>query len=170
MLQAQTTSCKAIVEESTVKVRHVEISPELKKSLTIQSVFYEKYGKITPEEINELPEGVVMYPIKSLYRTVSGCTREHHYQLIQYNQPLLGGETTANIISDIHKCDKTNNPQYLPLKAYVDMNYIALCGHFPYAFQVAYDAYTTGILSDRAKELEKRVNERYTEIEQLINR
>ncbi len=159
----------SIFEGSTVKVRHVEISPELKKVLKIQRVFYEKYGKITLEEIKELPAGAVIYPIKSLYRTVSGCTHEHHYQLIHYHQPLLGNETTANIISDIRKCDETNNPQYLPLKDYVESRYVRLCEHFPYAFQVAYDIYTTGTLSDRAKELEKRVNDRYTEIERLID-
>ena len=157
------------VEEIIGKVRHVEISPELKKALKIRSVFYEKYGKITPEEINELPEGAVTYPIKSLYRTVSGCTREHHCQLIHYHQPLLGNKTTANIIDDIRKSDPFTNREYLPLRDYVNRHYVELCDYFPYAFQVAYDAYTTRVLSDRAQELKKRVIDRYFEIEDLID-
>ena len=160
---------KSIFEGTDVKVRRIEVSPEFKKLLRIQRAFSEKYGKITPEELKELPEGVVAYPIKPLYRTVSGCTREDHCQLIHYHQPLLGDKTTANILREIRECDKTNNQQYMPLKAYIESHFASLCDYFPYAFQVAYDIYTTGTLSEHAKALEKRVNDRYAEIERLID-
>jgi hypothetical protein len=160
---------KSIFEGTDVKVRHIEISPELKKVLKMQRAYREKYDKITPEEINELPEGAVTYPINALHRTVSGCTSKHHCQLIHYHQPLLGNKTTANILREIRESAKTNNQRYLPLKSYIESHFARLCEYFPYAFQVAYDIYTTGTLSDRAKELEKRLNDRYAEIEQLID-
>ena len=160
---------KSIFEGTDVKVRRIEVSPKFKKLLRMQKAYNEKYDKITPEEINELPEGTFAYPTKALYRTISGCTREHHCQLIHYHQPLLGNKTTANIIREIRECDETNNPQYAPLKSYVESHFASLCEYFPYAFQVAYDIYTTGTLSDRAKELENRLNARYAEIEQIID-
>ena len=165
----QSISRKSIFEGTNVKVRQIELSPSLKKALRMQRAFSEKYSKITPEEINELPEGAVAYPTRALHRTISGCTHEHHCQLIHYHQPVLGNKTTANIIRDIRECNETNNPQYLPLKDYVESHFVSLCEYFPYAFQVAYDVYTTGALSDRTKELEKRLNDRYTEIEHLID-
>ena len=161
---------KEILDELGIKVVPIELSEEPDRTRKTREIYDTLYHRITAEEIKELPTGTLTEPIKrAVYRILPGCKGDEHIQLIHYPQPILDNRTTFQYLRAIKDCGEGKNASYLPFKDYVTANYQQLYEYFPFAIQVAYDIHTTGTISDRSIELEKRIAERYSNIRQSLS-
>ena len=159
MMQAQAiTPRKSVFEGTNVKVTHIELPPATQRALQAYSANERIHHRITPEEVKELPQGFLTSPPeRAISRTVSGCNRDEHVQLIHYPQPVLDNLSTAQFLTKVQESTETKNAAYLPFKEYVKQHYKWMWSYFPYAAQVAHDIRVIGTLSDKAIALEKRV-------------
>ena len=157
----QQTPRKSIFEGTDVEVRRVEIDPKFARFLTVNNEYKRLYKTATTEELKAMPSGVLFYGT-GLYRSISNASPLDHTQLACYKQPLLGGESVDSLL---RKINEDNTGKYSPeIKEYIRINRIQTFEYFPFAFQLAYDIYTTGTISDKANELKKVVDDRYAKI------
>ena len=150
-------------QTDSFRTLRIEVPDMLLKSIEAHQEYNESYSTITEDEIKELPSGTLLYPSsRKLYRTIAGQNAlKLHLQLVHYPQPLLGGISTADYLTLIKECSEDRHSMYLQFKEYITEHFLWLCEYFPYGFQVAYDIHTNMQISDRSRELEKRVAARY---------
>ena len=157
----QQTPCNAIFEDINANVRQVEIDLKFARFLKANNEYKRLYKTATTEELKAMPSGVLFYRT-GLCRSITNASPLDHNQLIYYNQPLLGGASVDAILREIND-DSTG--KYAPeIKEYIRINRIQTFEYFPFAFQLAYDLYTTGTISDKANELKKIIDDRYAKI------
>lgn len=157
----QQTPHKSIFEGTNVKVRHIDIDPKLARFLKAKSEYTRIYKTATNEELKAMPSGV-LFCRTGLCRNVANAGPLDHVQLICYNQPLLGGESVDSLL---RKITDDNTGKYSPeIKEYIRINRVQTFEYFPFAFQLAYDLYTTGTISDKANELKKVIDDRYAKL------
>jgi hypothetical protein len=166
MMQAQATAPRrSVFEDTNVKAKHIELPPETQRALQVHSAYERVHHCITPEEVKELPQGFLTSPPeRAIYRTVSGCNRDEHVQLIHYPQPVLDNLSTAQFLNKVKESTETEDAAYLPFKEYIKQHYSWMWSYFPYAAQVAHDIRVIGALSDKAIALEKRVEKYRAEV------
>lgn len=158
----QQTQCKSIFEGTNAKVRQIELDPKFARFLKANNEYKRLYKTATTEELKAMPSGVLLCGTNSLYRHISGAGPLDHVQLACYKQPLLGGESVNYLLRKITEDD---TGKYSPeIKEYIRINRIQTFEYFPFAFQLAYDLYTTGTISEKTNELKKVIDDRYAEI------
>lgn len=161
MSVSQQTPRKSIFEGTNVKVRQIDIDPKFERFLKANGEYRRLYKTATTEELKAMPSGVLCCRT-GLYRQISNASPLDHVQLICYNQPLLGGESVDSLLRKISDDD---TGKYSPeIKEYIRINRVQTFEYFPFAFQLAYDIYTTGTISEKTNELKKVIDDRYAEI------
>lgn len=161
------TPCKSIFADGKIKVRHIEVSPELRRIFNANREYDKLYPTLTDEEYKEMPEGVLLRPT-GIFRTISGCGSRDHKQLIYYRQPLLGNYTTDRIIKNFINEHTSDDPKMEELVKYIKNRQMAIYSYFPLAFQIAYDISTTGNLSERTYELAEKYDRRFAAIMETL--
>ena len=157
----QPTPCKSIFEDTDGNIRSVEIDPKFARFLKANNEYKRLYKTATTKELKAMPSGVLFYRT-GLCRSITNASPLDHNQLACYNQPLLGGES---VDSFLRKIVDDSTGKYAPeIKEYIRINRIQTFEYFPFAFQLAYDLYTVGTISDKANELKKIIDDRYAKI------
>jgi hypothetical protein len=167
IIQTMQTPRKSIFAGTDIKVRQIELSPEVRRLLLASKEYDRLYPTLTDEEYREMPEGVAI-SATGLFRTVSGCGARDHKQLIHYKQPILDDYTTDAYIKWIINTPTYGNPDMENLIKYIKDRQMAIYSYFPLAFQIAYDIATTGNLTERTYELVDRFDRRFAAIMETI--
>jgi hypothetical protein len=152
---------KSILEGTNVEVRHVDIPDGLKRFLKADSAYKDRYKSPSIDELRALPSGVLLTQI-GITRIIRNAGPCDHLQLICYRQPLLGNISTDYFLRTV--IDNKEGKYAMDVQEYVRVNHSQLFVDFPFAFQLAYDIYTTGTITDKTRERKKIVDARFAEI------
>ena len=151
----ETTNNSSIQEGSRINIRCINASPEFKRFVKTKIVYKDCYKTPSNDELKALPTGVLLKQT-GVSRSISGAGSLEHVQLIYYYQPLLGNTTTNYFLRTV--IDNEEGKYSKDVQEYVETNSTQMYMDFPFAFQMAYDIYTTGTITDKTRE-RKRVIE-----------
>ena len=151
----------SISESSHISVRNIDISPDLKRFLDAYSAYKNRYKSPSNDELKALPTGVLLTQI-GIARIIRNAGPRDHLQLICYRQPLLGNMTTDYFLRTV--IDNKEGKYTTDVQEYVNTNSSQMFIDFPFAFQMAYDIYTTGTITDKTRERKLIIDKRFAEI------
>ena len=148
-------------KSSRIKVRHVEVPPELKRFLMANSEYKNRFKTPSDDELRELPTGVLLTQI-GIARSITSAGPLDHVQLICYRQPLLDNHPTDYFLRTV--IDNKEGRYAKDVQEYVRASSAEMLLDFPFAFQMAYDIHTTGTITDKTRERKKVVDDRFADI------
>lgn len=150
-----------ILEGTNINVRRIDISPEFKQFLKADSEYKNRYKTPSDDELRALPTGVLLTQI-GIARIIKNVGPRDHLQLICYRQPLLGNVSTDYFLRTV--IENKEGKYAKDVQEYVRTNSTQMYVDFPFAFQMAYDIYTTGTITDKTRERRRVVDDRFAEI------
>ena len=151
----------SIPEVPHISVQNVDISPDFKLFLDAYSEYKNRYKSPSNDELKALPTGVLLVQI-GIARSIRNAGPRDHLQLICYRQPLLGNMTTDYFLRTV--IDNKEGKYTTDVQEYVNTNSSQMFIDFPFAFQMAYDIYTTGTITDKTRERKLIIDKRFAEI------
>lgn len=146
---------------SHLKVQNVDISPDFKRFLDAESTYKNRYKSPSNDELKALPTGVLLTQL-GIARIIRNTGPRDHLRLICYRQPLLGNMTTEYFLRTV--IDNKEGKYTTDVQEYVRTNSTQMFIDFPFAFQMAYDIYTTGTITDKTRERKLIIDNRFAEI------
>lgn len=151
----------SIPEVPHISVQNVDISPDFKLFLDAYSEYKNRYKSPSNDELKALPTGVLLVQI-GIARSIRNAGPRDHLQLICYRQPLIGNMTTDYFLRTV--IDNKEGKYAKDVQEYVRTNSTYMFVDFPFAFQMAYDIYNTGTITDKTKERKCVIDTRFAEI------
>lgn len=148
-------------ENSQLKVRSIEVPPELARFLKTITTYKERFKSPSDDELRELPSGVLLTRI-GIARIIRNAGPRDHSQLICYRQPLLDNVSTDYFLRTV--IDNKEGKYAIDVQEYARTNSAQIFIDFPFAFQMAYDIYTTGTITDKTNERKRVIDDRFAEI------
>jgi hypothetical protein len=150
-----------IFEGTNIKIRHIDISKDLKRFLKADSEYRTRYKSPSNDELRDLPSGVLLTQI-GIARIIRNAGPRDHLQLLYYRQPLLGNASTDYFLRTV--IDNKEGKYTKDVQEYVRTNHTQIFADFPLAFQMAYDIYNTGTITDKTRKRKTVVDYRYADI------